>query len=72
MTFYLDGHKLRTLKAKRARVGSFSISINAARLSVGAHRLVTKIWIAGKSTVSSRELTIVHCASQIVAPKFTG
>ena len=72
VTFYLDGHKLRKLKAKRAGVGSFSISIKAATLSVGVHRLVAKIRTAGKPGVSSRRLIVVRCASQLVTPKFTG
>jgi len=72
VTFYLDGHKLRKLKAKRARVGSFSILIKAATLNVGVHRLVARIRTAGKPGVSSRRLMIVRCASQIVTPRFTG
>jgi hypothetical protein len=72
VTFYLDGHKLRTLPAKRARAGSLSIKINTGRLAVGVHRLVAKVRMSGKPGVTSRGLTIVHCASQAVSPKFTG
>ena len=76
VTFYLDGRKLRTLSIKNVRHGKFSISINAVKLSVGAHRIQAKIKMAsgGASTrgFSLRGLTFVRCASSAIAPKFTG
>jgi hypothetical protein len=74
VTFYLDGHKLKTLSAKNAHGGKLSISINVTKLGVGAHRLVAKIKMASsaRSVTASRQLTFVHCASAAIAPKFTG
>jgi len=43
VSFYLDGRKLRTLRAGRANGGSLSVSIDAAGQRTGAHRLVAKI-----------------------------
>jgi hypothetical protein len=77
VTFYLDGHKLRTVSARSARRGTITISLNISRLKVGAHRLMAKITMArtassGKQVRASRSLTFVHCASAAVRPKFTG
>ena len=33
---------------------------------------VKEIWASGKAVVGSRTLTILHCASPVVTPKFTG
>jgi hypothetical protein len=77
VAFYVDGHKLRTMTARSARRGVFTISINISRLKVGAHRLTAKILMAkaaasSKQVRASRSLTFVHCASAAVRPKFTG
>ncbi len=77
VAFYLDGHRLRSMSARSARHGVFTISIDISRLRVGAHRLVAKILMAkaasaGKQVRASRSLTFVHCASAAVRPKFTG
>jgi len=40
VTFYLDGHKLTTVT--KAHNGVFSVTINAAKLSYGAHTLMAK------------------------------
>jgi len=77
VSFYLDGHRLRTLSARSARRGLLSISIDSSRLKVGAHRLVAKIVMAkvasaAKQVRASRTLTFVRCASAAVRPKFTG
>ena len=34
ITFYLDGHKLKTLKASQAKHGEFSLTINPSKLSL--------------------------------------
>ena len=39
ITFYIDGHRLKTLKQSQARGGSFSVRINPAALSFGPHTL---------------------------------
>jgi hypothetical protein len=73
VTFYLDGHKLKTMSAKNVRQGKFSISINGAKLRVGVHRVAAKIQMtSGTSGLITRRLTILRCASAAVVPKFTG
>jgi hypothetical protein len=42
ITFYIDGHKLKTMKASQARHGFFLIKIDPRTLSYGAHRLSVK------------------------------
>ena len=39
ITFYLDGHKLRTLKQSQAKSGRFTTKVDPRKLSPGAHRL---------------------------------
>ncbi|HYM55091.1 MAG TPA: hypothetical protein VES97_06990, partial [Solirubrobacteraceae bacterium] len=77
VTFYLDGHKLKTLTARNARRGLLAITIDATRLKLGAHRVLAKITMApaasaAKSVRASRTLTVVRCGSSILTPKFTG
>jgi uncharacterized repeat protein (TIGR01451 family) len=76
VTFYLDGHRLKTLTAKNARKGLLTIEIDPAKLKVGAHKLVARITMAHsastKATVASRKVTILRCHSAVVTPKFTG
>ena len=76
VTFYMDGHKLKTLTAKNARKGLLTIEINPATLKVGAHKLVARITMkhsaSTKATVASRKVTILRCHSAVVTPKFTG
>jgi hypothetical protein len=76
VTFYLDGHKLKTLTAKNARKGLLTIEMNPAKLKVGAHKLVARITMmhsaSTKATVASRKVTILRCHSAVVTPKFTG
>ncbi len=77
VTFYLDGHRLKTLTARSARRGTLSIRINAAHLRVGAHRLLAKITMVPtaasvKAVVAKRSLTFVRCNSPVLTPKFTG
>jgi hypothetical protein len=42
ITFYLDGHKLKTLKQSQAKSGNFAIKIDPRKLSHGAHTLSIK------------------------------
>jgi hypothetical protein len=77
VTFYLDGHRLKSLSAKAARKGLLSIRIDIAKLRIGAHRIVAKITMkptssTAKAQKASRGLVVVHCASAAVKPRFTG
>ncbi|HYM46505.1 MAG TPA: hypothetical protein VES65_10170 [Solirubrobacteraceae bacterium] len=77
VTFYLDGHKLKTLTARNAHNGLLTVAINPAKLGVGAHRLVAKITMARiasstKPAHASRAITVLRCRSAALTPKFTG
>jgi hypothetical protein len=73
ITFYLDGHKLRTLKASQAKHGEFSLTINPSKLSYGAHRVSLKT-VMGDSACASiaRSGVFIHPRAATVTPKFTG
>ncbi len=77
VTFYIDGHKLRTLSAKNARKGRLSIQIDPSQLSVGAHRVTAKITMTpaartAKATRATRAATVLRCRSAVLTPRFTG
>jgi hypothetical protein len=77
VTFYLDGHKLKTLKARNARKGLLTLMVNPSRLKVGAHRLSARITMAAttagaRASTASRSITVLRCHSNVVTPKFTG
>ena len=77
VTFYLDGHRLKTLTARSARRGRIAVRVQTSRLKPGVHRLTAKITmipnIASAKTVTvSRSLKFARCASARVSPKFTG
>jgi hypothetical protein len=77
VTFYLDGHRLKTLTAKSARKGRLSFRIRTAHLKVGVHRLKARITIipttaSTKTVTVTRSLKFARCASATLSPKFTG
>jgi hypothetical protein len=77
VTFYLDGRKLRKLSSRDVRAGRLSISIAAAGLPLGAHRLIARIAMRAQAPSTavysaSRALTFVRCGSSTVTPRFTG
>ncbi len=76
VSFYLDGHKLKTLTSKNAHKGLLSIQIDPAKWKVGPHRLVAKITmntpVSGKAVKASRTARLVRCRAALLTPKFTG
>ena len=77
--FYLDGRKLKALTSKNAHGGVLSILIDPTRLSIGPHKVSAKITMTGKASATStrpakamRSRTVVHCASAVLTPHFTG
>ena len=77
VTFYLDGHRLKTLTAKSARKGRLSVRIQTSRLKPGVHRLKARITLvpntaSTKTITVTRSLKFARCASATVSPKFTG
>jgi hypothetical protein len=76
VTFYLDGHKLRTLTAKNAHKGLLTLLINPDKLKVGPHKLTAKITMthtgSTKAKQGTRTVRILRCSSAALTPKFTG
>ncbi len=77
VSFYMDGHKLRTLSAKNARKGRLTLLIDPTALGIGAHRLMAKITMApaartAKATHATRTSTVLRCRSAVLTPRFTG
>lgn len=77
VTFYLDGHKLKTLTYRNAHKGLLSIRVDGSKLKVGAHRLVAKVTMkqsspTAKAAKATRSLMFVRCKSATVTPRFTG
>jgi hypothetical protein len=74
VVFYLDGHKLKTLTAKNARKGLFTIVLSRAKLRGGANKLSAKITMAktasqAKAVQATRTLTIRRCGVTTATPK---
>jgi hypothetical protein len=76
VTFYLDGHKLRTLTAKNAHNGLLTLLINPDKLKVGPHKLTAKITMTHAASTKAKQGTrtarILRCSSAALTPKFTG
>jgi|GEM_PF-1912495 hypothetical protein len=76
VTFYMDGHKLRTLTAKNAHKGLLTLLINPDKLKVGPHKLTAKITMthtaSTKAKQGTRTVRILRCGSAALTPKFTG
>jgi hypothetical protein len=73
ITFYLDGHKLKSLKQSQARGGKFTIKINPRNLSYGPHRLSVRATMISPSCASvARSGVFVRPHTARVVVKFTG
>jgi hypothetical protein len=77
VSFYVDGHRVKTLTSKSSRGGLLSVSIDVSKLAIGPHKVMAKITMKASSTTAkaakaSRSLTVVHCASAVLTPRFTG
>jgi hypothetical protein len=77
VTFYVDGKKLKTLTSKNAHGGLLTVLIDPSRMKVGPHRVSAKITMKASSATAkaaraTRALTVVHCASAVITPHFTG
>jgi hypothetical protein len=77
VVFYLDGHKLRRLTAHSARGGLLAVSIDAAKLKLGANRVLAKITMvkasaSAKAVQASRSLNVLRCRAHLATPRFAG
>ncbi len=73
ITFYLDGRKVKTLKASQASNGEFKVNINPGKLSYGAHRVSVKTVMTDNACAAiARSAVFVHTKRALVKPRFTG
>ena len=74
VTFYVDGHKVKTLTKPNAKGGGFKLPINVRKLGYGSHRLRATIQFAKSSGTKARtlRLSFSRCAGAAAQPKFTG
>jgi hypothetical protein len=73
ITFYIDGHRVRTLQRSQARGGQFSVKINPRRLSYGPHRVSFKtVMVNPTCATAASARTFVRPFAARVAPRFTG
>ena len=71
VTFYLDGHKIKTLTHSQAKGGTFKLTINAHKLPYGLHR------VSFKTLMTSSNCASIASSSPFVRPRaavapFTG
>jgi hypothetical protein len=74
VTFYVDGHKVKTLTKPNGKGGAFKLPINVRKLGYGSHRLIARVQFAKSSGTKARtlRLSFSRCASAAAQPKFTG
>src|SRR5271166_467898 len=73
ITFYLDGHKLKTLSHSQARKGGFTVTINAAKLKYGAHRVSFAATMENVNCAKAATSRVfVRPFTARVRPRFTG
>jgi hypothetical protein len=74
VTFYVDGHKVKTLTKPNGKGGAFKLPVNVRKLSYGAHRVMAKIQFAKSSGTKAKtlRLSFSHCSGAAAQPKFTG
>ena len=73
ITFYIDGHRMRTLQRSQAKGGQFSIKINPRRLSYGPHRVSFRMVMVNPTCATAASArTFVRPFAARVAPRFTG
>jgi hypothetical protein len=72
ITFYLDGRKLASFDQGQAKGGSFSLKLNARKLSHGVHGISFKaVMISAVCPATAASRAFVHPKVR-VAPAFTG
>jgi uncharacterized repeat protein (TIGR01451 family) len=72
ITFYLDGHKLKTLTAAQAKGGKFTIKVDPRRLSRGVHTLSMKGSTGDPKCGSIASSSFVRPFAAAKRVKFTG
>ena len=73
ITFYVDGHKVKSLKSSQARNGQFSLRINPRRFGYGAHTVSVKATATEPACANiARSGVFVRPRPPAIKPNFTG
>jgi len=72
ITFYLDGHRLRTLHESQAKKGRFQLTVKVARLAVGKHTVTVTTVLRNPACKVTRTAVFVKPSSGRQRPPFTG
>ena len=73
ITFYVDGHKLKKLKAAQAKKGFFVIKIDPRKYHFGAHTVSVKALMSnGLCAKFARSGVFVRAKPAVIKPKFAG
>jgi hypothetical protein len=73
ITFYVDGHKLKTLSASQAKGGFFSVTIDPRKYGYGGHTVSVKtVMVDAACPNLARAAVFVRPHPPVVVPKFTG
>ncbi len=73
ITFYVDGHKLKTLTAAHALKGQFVVTIDPRKYHFGAHKVSIKTVMTNAACARiARTGVFVRAKPAAITPKFTG
>ena len=73
ITFYLDGHKLKTFTQSQAKHRRFTLEIDPRKLSYGAHRVSVSTVMSNPDCARVALANVfVHARTERAVPKFTG
>ncbi|HTQ67279.1 MAG TPA: hypothetical protein VMI13_01165 [Solirubrobacteraceae bacterium] len=73
LTFYLDGRKLKTLKAPNTKNGEFAVKIDPRKLHYGVHKVSAKAVMTETACAPiARIAAFIRARPAKIKPKFTG
>ena len=74
VTFYVDGHKVKTLTRPNGKGGVYKLPIDVRKLAFGSHRVMAKVQFAKSSATKAKtlRLSFSRCSGAAAQPKFTG
>ncbi len=73
VTFYVDGHKVKTVAKSNSKNHGYAYSVAVGRTSFGAHTLSATVTRTGCNGPLQAKASFVHAApTKTVTPKFTG
>ncbi len=73
VTFYVDGHKVKTVSKSNTRNHGYAYTVDVSRTSFGTHMLSATVTRTGCNGPLQARASFVHAApTKTVTPKFTG